>query len=1202
MTLTKQHKTWLILLGIVVVLYYAGHHDGGRGSLIQGLDTPGKANVTIDYTHSMNTVGPYVSGVRSGSGGLGGVFGLATGTWLRNETTLNSVVFDEVHRVLTNNVSDTTWHIQKMKEAGMNLYYSPADWQAFSAPMFVPNENFTRWGTWKMNDDQGRQLEDWEVFLNTSAINYPLLGWTCAGNNKWHAFKSWNYSVGVPRAAILINSTPNVGTMNYTNAIDYWGQNSGFCKTVGFFPQVGNWYTAEIQIKCNPQGSGDVNPAGCGRLLFQSTAKVGTIDYPSLCNYTAAGNLQDTWQNVTCDFGPVEANGFASGGNLSNMSSFVVECYTGRTCAFTRPRFYTNHNTTPGDFKASGSDEGLPLRGVNSSRSSDLINNTLSTMQNAVANNMTVLWSVEQMPVGLSNTSWECVSNLLTCGPADYAEYARWLKQWAVYASNNGQYASNMMVQILYRPNDGGYNGITQGYFLQNGSVQDYQRRNEYNKLYLVAYDALKSLYGGQIRVGGSISADTGYADPNGLDHEAFFGDWLVASAGKRDFIGIYAIKNGDPGWGVINITNTYARICAERSQASCPWLIYHSFGDASTIASVNISLHTFNPVAGTGVPAYETASQFLYAYLWTLNQNYPAGITIMPYMWSNGFHYPIDGGINVPYVRNNVNTNVTIQDYAIRYAMLEEPRLSGTPGGELFLVYNITRFINSVFPPNSVIYNATVSNGTYGWATPGSVSGGNTYGRLPMAATKNGSRYLVVFANSNQDSNRNISVLVLQPLGVPSGTNALRDVLDEQPLVGPNDTGGRSNALYELSENNTYGPINIPMDRARLMEFIVQSVCTPGDQLCSQDGTSYQTCIGSGQWDVDNPTACTGKVCVQNGASASCQCQGECTPTSQKCSDDHASRVTCGTNTYGCGVWLAGEACPADQSCTMVNTEAQCQSGCTDACVENTEQCDPNPANPRTSWLCTKPGTGCTYWDTTSLPLCVAGFHCEPYLSVTVCAQDPCPTAPCSAGEEKCDGNSRVDCVANAQGCYGWGTPVACTAPATCVLASGSANCLTNYQGCEDACGNTNAKCSVSGNGYVQCVQAPNDCYIWNTTLDTVCNTNSHCANLSGTITCEANATTPPTSPPDEPGLKSSHLCYRCLDNAVTNYEAINTTATCGADPAQNYPLTSAVTCAQDGPGPTGLSPWLYVAAAAIVLIWVIPAVLGRRSRRKRK
>lgn len=819
------------------------------------------------------------------------------------------------------------------------------------------------------------------------------------------------------------------------------------------------------------------------------------------------------------------------------MSNFVFTCFSGRTCAFARPRFYTNHNTTSpiGIENASGIDEGLPLRGVTTRRSNQLINNTLSTMQNAAANGITVIWGLTQMPAGLSNNSWECVSDLTRCSPANYTEYARWVTRWIEYASDNGRYAGNMMVEVGQRSNEATY-------FLQHSNVTTAQRQQEYNKLYTATYDAIKSIpgYGNQIKVGGSMTGY--YTSSSGPDREGFFRAWLQASQNKRDFLGIYHVKGGDPGWRFWNDTNaTFTRICAEENQAAiCPWLIYNSLGDSSVNASVNITDHTFNPAAGSGTAAYQLQAQFMYAYLWALNFNYAPGLTIMPFMWSTGFHRTVDGS-NVSMTDNSANQTVTIQDYPTRYAMVEEPRQSGTVTGELFSIYNVTKFINTVFPPGSTIYYSNVANGTEGYT--GGTTTSNTYGRLPTAATKDGTRALVVFSNSNQDTNRNISLIVNPPVGL-STANAIQDM--------------QTNEIFELTENNTYGPINIPMDQYRLMEFItVQHACTD-----------------------------------------------ECTETTQRCGADFLSRQSCVRNAT-CTQWITSETCPTGQTCAMQGADAVCQSACTNACVTDSSRCDPqaDPLNSHYSTLCAlNASSGCTIWDTTASLTCLENYHCEDTAGSPTCVANPCANE-CDPTFEKCslDGLSRYDCVADGRGCYGWSAPIACIGTDTCVLAGGDANCRSNYEGCVDQCGHTTAKCSSTASGWFSCIQAPNSCYIWSLTLNTTCGSASHCANVSNIILCEANATTPPTSPPPESGAKATHLCYRCLTNAVNNYEAINTTATCGNGTATSYPLASATSCGMTDDG-EGLSPLIYVGAGAIILIWVLPALLGRHGGGRRR
>jgi hypothetical protein len=204
-----------------------------------------------------------------------------------------------------------------------------------------------------------------------------------------------------------------------------------------------------------------------------------------------------------------------------------------------------------------------------------------------------------------------------------------------------------------------------------------------------------------------------------------------------------------------------------------------------------------------------------------------------------------------------------------------------------------------------------------------------------------------------------------------------------------------RSNAVYTCDAAGAWG---MRVDCANAcVNGACGGECVPGTQRCD-DGRSYQTCNGRGQWSPS--IECRGQACADG------ECTGDCAPGATRC-EGAASMATCGAS----GEWSVAVAC-VDQVCTGDRCTGMCVPGSARCRPDTTQQ--PQTCTAQSSWI-----------DATR---CAANQACVNGACGGVCAPN---TKRCDPLSER----NVQTCLSNGQ----WGVGSACPGNLLC---NGQAEC----------------------------------------------------------------------------------------------------------------------------------------------------------------
>jgi hypothetical protein len=194
--------------------------------------------------------------------------------------------------------------------------------------------------------------------------------------------------------------------------------------------------------------------------------------------------------------------------------------------------------------------------------------------------------------------------------------------------------------------------------------------------------------------------------------------------------------------------------------------------------------------------------------------------------------------------------------------------------------------------------------------------------------------------------------------------------------------------------------------------------------------------------------------------------CTNACTKGLTQCAAGAVQ--SCQTGADGCAQWETTSTCGTNQTCTVAGADAGASASCTckaSQCTQVGTLCQ----NGQTLATCAKDLDGCLVASPSACPVDESCGGTQPNaLCATVCQNS------CTAGQTSCVDGDLAKCTLGSNGCYSYGTPMACGTHQSCTGAAGSAGCTCNSDPVCKAAGNVctslsaSATCSADGQGCI--------------------------------------------------------------------------------------------------------------------------------------
>lgn len=219
-------------------------------------------------------------------------------------------------------------------------------------------------------------------------------------------------------------------------------------------------------------------------------------------------------------------------------------------------------------------------------------------------------------------------------------------------------------------------------------------------------------------------------------------------------------------------------------------------------------------------------------------------------------------------------------------------------------------------------------------------------------------------------------------------------------------------------------------------------SPCTQVGAVC-QDAQTLATCAK----DTDGcfyaasilpcitPMSCSG---MSPGAACSLACSNSCISGQTTCMSGSLATCTLGSN--GCWSFGAPVPCGTRQSCTGAAGAAACTCNTDPVCSAAGGVC----ASATTLATCSTDAQGCVFESATS--------------TCSNCSAGDCCTNSCVQGQASCVSGGLSTCTLGSDGCWAYGTAVACGTHESCNAATGKAACTCNT---DPVCAAVGATCA---------------------------------------------------------------------------------------------------------------------------------------------
>jgi hypothetical protein len=288
----------------------------------------------------------------------------------------------------------------------------------------------------------------------------------------------------------------------------------------------------------------------------------------------------------------------------------------------------------------------------------------------------------------------------------------------------------------------------------------------------------------------------------------------------------------------------------------------------------------------------------------------------------------------------------------------------------------------------------------------------------------------------------------------------------------------------------------------------------------------------------------------------------------------------TCQAQANGCAQWAPVATCGPHQTCTLTALDAGGGASCTcnaSSCTQVGVVCQ----GTQTLATCATDVSGCLYASSTST--CTTPMSCSGMAPDAGCALT-C-TNSCTQGQLSCVSGGLATCTLGSNGCWAYGTPVACGAHQSCTGTAGTAACTCIPDPVCSAVGNTcanattlatcssdaqncvfesaTATCSSCSAGVCctnSCTQGQTSCVpgglaacslgangCWAYGAPAACGPHQSCTGAAGTTACTCNAD-PPCTAVGNTCASSTTLAACAMDSQGCIYESSTSTCSNGA------------------------------------------------------
>jgi hypothetical protein len=354
------------------------------------------------------------------------------------------------------------------------------------------------------------------------------------------------------------------------------------------------------------------------------------------------------------------------------------------------------------------------------------VGSLINVTQWASTHNATALFIIDETSLANSdiNVTDECWTFGNYCMPTNMSYWKKQVITWLNKTTLNGSLNTSVAIEVWNEPN---------GRVWLPNSTNQTEKIRQYNILYNATRSVIKEFYPDMWVGGPTVGPDLLNFDVN---YKPWFMGFLNNSAGVGgrifDFISVHPYSQAAET-NLPDLTqDTYTAIQANCTSVglTCPHILMSEFQSGNSAQKANQST--------------SMGSQFAAAYSVALR--HPGSITLMPYQWSEQWNYTQDGSVG----------NRTYPEYPSKWHMVLEPHLTGDAQGELTSVYNVTKWFNQLFPPDSVVVNTTSTNA-----------------RTYVVGGVNASRTYLVISNTDEVP---VSVSVRKPGGIDAPT-FLKDI-----------------------------------------------------------------------------------------------------------------------------------------------------------------------------------------------------------------------------------------------------------------------------------------------------------------------------------------------------------------------------------------------------------------------------------------
>ncbi len=330
---------------------------------------------------------------------------------------------------------------------------------------------------------------------------------------------------------------------------------------------------------------------------------------------------------------------------------------------------------------------------------------------------------------------------------------------------------------------------------------------------------------------------------------------------------------------------------------------------------------------------------------------------------------------------------------------------------------------------------------------------------------------------------------------------------------------------------------------------------CQPGTGTCGSDmiaTSTLPTFVPGQSLDAggDAGLFAGGPLSASDADAGDASCTNQCAEGALQCASGGGAVQTCTVQSSGCTQWTTSASCGTHQTCTGTGSASACTC-LSSICSEAGTTCQDG----QTLATCMVDGDSCPYVQ--SRTTCPGSESCAGMAPSAACSST-CASS-CSHGQTMCVSGGLATCTQGANGCWAYGTPVAC--PSTnqsCSGSPGSATCTCNPSAVCTAAANV----CTNGATVANCAEDQHGCFYEASSSGCpgsapFCNDAGVCGVCqNGTSQCSGN--TPQTCTNGQWVSAAACVSTTCVGGTCGGV--------CGAGQTQCVSGTTVRTCGSDG------------------------------------